>query len=93
MRSGPHTNAAASASTNVSIAGFAFSPTSLSARPGQSVTFKNNDSVAHTTTSATWDSGELAPGASYTLTAPTQPGPYMYHCSIHPFMTATLTVQ
>ena len=62
---------------------------------GQSVTFTNNDSVAHTTTSTSnaWDSGEIQPGASYTLTAPSTPGTYTFHCSIHPFMTGTLLVQ
>ena len=69
---------------------FAFAPKDLSVKVGQTVTFANNDAVAHTATSDAFDSGELAPGASYSFT-PQQPGTYAYHCSIHPFMTGTLT--
>ncbi|HEY2592729.1 MAG TPA: cupredoxin domain-containing protein [Chloroflexota bacterium] len=79
--------------TTVSIASFAFAPKTVTVSPGQSVTFTNNDSVAHTATSSTWDSGDIEPGASYSLTAPSTPGTYTYHCSIHPFMTGTLIVQ
>jgi plastocyanin len=76
----------------VSIASFAFSPASLTVKVGQPVTFTNNDSVTHTSTSNAWDSGDLEPGASYTFT-PQQAGSYTFHCSIHPFMTGTLVVQ
>ncbi|MBV9582659.1 MAG: cupredoxin domain-containing protein [Chloroflexi bacterium] len=86
-------SASAVNATDISIASFAFGPKSLTVKPGQSVTFTNNDSVAHTTTSSAWDSGQIAPGASYTLTAPSTPGTYTYHCSIHPFMTGTLIVE
>ncbi|HEX8968231.1 MAG TPA: cupredoxin domain-containing protein [Chloroflexota bacterium] len=76
----------------ISIAGFAFRPPTTTISAGQSVTITNADAVAHTSTSGAWDSGEIQPGASYVL-SPTQPGTYAYHCSIHPFMTATLVVQ
>jgi plastocyanin len=79
--------------TTVNIASFAFSPKTLTVKAGQQVTFTNNDSVDHTTTSSAWDSGNVAPGTSYTLTAPSTPGTYTYTCSIHPFMTGTLVVQ
>jgi YVTN family beta-propeller protein len=78
---------------SVSIANFSFSPKSLTVSAGQSVTFTNNDSVAHTTTSSAWDSGDIQPGGAYTLTAPSAPGTYAFHCSIHPFMTGTLIVR
>jgi YVTN family beta-propeller protein len=81
------------AAGGVSIASFAFSPNSMTVKAGQTVAFTNNDSVAHTSTSSAWDSGNIAPGGTYTLTAPTQPGSYGFHCSIHPFMTGTLIVQ
>jgi len=81
------------ASESVSIASFAFAPKSLTVKAGQSVTFTNNDSVAHTTTGDAWDSGDIQPGATYTLMAPSSPGTYAFHCSIHPFMTGTLIVQ
>jgi len=81
------------AAGSVSIASFAFSPKSVTVKAGQTVAFTNNDAVAHTSTSDTWDSGAIAPGATFTLTAPAQPGTYAFHCSIHPFMTGTLVVQ
>jgi YVTN family beta-propeller protein len=82
------------AQDSVSISNFAFSPKSLTVGAGQSVTFTNNDSVAHTTTtSSAWDSGDIQPGASYRLSVPSTAGTYAFHCSIHPFMTGTLIVQ
>ena len=73
---------------------FAFAPATITVKAGQAVTFTNNDPVAHTSTSAdgAWDSGEIMPGGSFTTTLQ-QPGTYTYHCSIHPFMQATVVVQ
>ena len=88
----PAPNAPASASATVIIAKFAFAPVSTTIKAGQSVTFTNNDAVAHTTTGAAWDSGDIQPGQSFTLT-PTQPGTVTYHCSFHPFMTGTLIIE
>jgi YVTN family beta-propeller protein len=86
--------AQASAPNGISIANFAFGPSTLTVKAGDEVTFTNNDSVTHTSTSAdgTWDSGPLAPGKSYKVTLST-PGTYSFHCSIHPFMTGTVVVQ
>ena len=86
----PATTAAAPA---MSIANFSFAPKTVTVQAGQMVTFTNNDAVAHTTTSDAWDSKEIQPGSSYSLTAPSQAGTYEFHCSIHPFMTGTLVVQ
>ena len=83
----------AAQSAGVSISGFKFSPASLTVKPGDQVTVSNSDGVAHTFTSDMWDSGEIPPGTSYTLTAPMQAGTYQYHCSIHAFMVGTLVVQ
>jgi plastocyanin len=49
--------------------------------------------VAHHIVSNTglFDSGTLAPGASYTFTFAAA-GSYPYHCSIHPTMTGTITI-
>ena len=86
--------AAATDAGGVSIQTFAFAPATLTARPGQTITFTNADPIAHTSTSKTgaWDSGEIAPGASFSLTLQ-QPGTYTYQCSLHPFMTGTVIVQ
>jgi plastocyanin len=55
----------------------------------------NDDQVQHTWTSvsgpASWDSGSLNPGATFSFTF-TKAGSYSYKCSIHTFMTGTITV-
>jgi len=81
----------AGASTNTSIA---YSPNPLTISKGSSVTWTNNDTVTHTSTSDSggWNSGNLAPGASFTATFAT-PGTYTYHCQVHPGMIGTVTVQ
>jgi YVTN family beta-propeller protein len=84
---------AAPAAPAVKIAGFAFGPASLAVAAGQTITWTNGDSVTHTITSddKLWDSGPVAPGASFSVTL-TQPGTYTYHCSVHPFMRGTVVV-
>ncbi len=84
---------AAPKTVSVVINNFAFSPQQLTVKAGTKVTWKNNDSVAHTVTSnsGAFDSGTLNTGASYSFTFST-PGTYSYHCMIHPNMTATVVV-
>ena len=81
-------------SNSVSISGSAFSPSSLTVKAGVTVTWTNEDGITHTVTSndgAFTSSGNLATGAQYRFTFMTA-GSYGYHCSIHPFMTGTITV-
>ncbi len=68
----------------VSMKNIAFNPSSLTINKGASVTWKNDDSTTHTTTSDTglWDSGNLSPGQSYTRQF-NDTGTFPYHCSIH----------
>jgi plastocyanin len=77
----------------VSIQDFFFSPDQMTVAPGTTVTWVNDGKQPHTSTSddGTWDSGTLEPGDDYSFTFD-QPGTYTYHCSIHPDMTATITV-
>ncbi len=78
----------------VSIAGFAFVPADLTITAGSTVTWKNNDTVAHTATgdAGEFDSGNLANGASFAHTFNTK-GTFTYHCAIHATMKATIVVQ
>ncbi len=73
-----------------------FSPSSLTVTPGTSVTWKNNDSVTHTSTSDTpgiWDTGDILREGSKTTTFNTV-GTFKFHCSIHPTtMTGTIVVE
>ncbi|WP_081982913.1 cupredoxin domain-containing protein [Streptacidiphilus albus] len=89
-------SATASAQDEIVIDNFAYSPVSLTVNPGQVVTVANHDSTTHTLTATTgnaFNTGDIAPGATATFTAPTKPGSYPYICSIHQFMHGTLIVR
>jgi plastocyanin len=92
---------------SVSAIDFQFSPGNTEISVGSTVTWTNNGQSTHTVTSDSgqWDSGSIsAPssgngtygggasaGGSYTRTFG-QAGTFMYHCSIHPNMRASVTV-
>lgn len=80
-------------SAAVSISNFAFLPQSLQIKAGTTVIWTNNDTVAHTITSdsGAFDSGSVAPGGTFAFMF-MQTGTFAYHCAIHPFMQATITV-
>ncbi len=81
------------ADRSVRIVGFAFSPATLTVRVGDSVTWRNEDSAAHTATSAgAWNSGDLGRGESATITFRAA-GSFEYMCGIHPAMTGRVVVQ
>ncbi|MEZ0114090.1 plastocyanin [Catenulispora sp. EB89] len=93
---GSNTAPAAPVSGNaVAIMNFAFAPAALTVKAGTTVTWTNKDGDAHTVTSqgsgGPLASAALATGQSYSFTF-TKPGTYSYLCTIHPFMTATVTV-
>lgn len=96
MNSQNHTsNNAPVATSTVTIQNFAFSPSDITVKAGSTVTWTNRDSVTHTVTEndgqAGPNSGDLAPGKSYSFTFTTS-GTFKYHCSIHPEMLGTVTV-
>jgi plastocyanin len=79
---------------SVDIANFAFAPKTIEAKVGQTITFTNQDSTPHTATAtegATFDSGELDQGKSFSYTAK-KAGTIKFVCSFHPNMTGTITV-
>ncbi len=80
-------------SNSVNIQNMAFSPATLSVTAGTTVTWTNNDAMAHTVTTDNtgFDSGNIAPGATYTHKFTTA-GTVAYHCTIHPGMTASVSV-
>jgi plastocyanin len=78
-----------------------FIPSTLDIVVGDMVTFVNNDSAAHTSTSgnpgsgdagSVWDSNLVMSGSSYT-TAALDAGQYPYHCLVHPWMTGIVIVE
>jgi amicyanin len=80
---------------SVNLKNFAFVPGELKIHVGDSVTWTNQDNVMHTVTSdagSELSSDSLSKGQSYTHTFTTA-GTYNYHCSPHPYMTGTITVE
>jgi plastocyanin len=77
----------------VSIVDFAFQPAMLQVASGTTVTWTNTGNAPHTATSdsGAFDSGQLTSGQSFSQTFDT-PGMYTYHCAVHPFMTALISV-
>jgi plastocyanin len=90
---GQSAGASAAAGSSVEIVNFAFAPASLTVAAGTTVTWTNNDSASHTVTAdnGSFTSDKLANGATFSQTFTTA-GTFTYHCSIHPSMTATVTV-
>lgn len=89
----PPTSPAQNATTTVHIVDFAFSG-NITVPAGTTVTWINDGTRTHTATSddnATFTSGNLAPGQSFSFTFAT-PGTYTYHCAIHARMKASITV-
>ncbi len=78
-----------------SLYSFSFSPSSVTIHLGENVTWINDAGVDHTIVSdnATdpFNSGLLASGHSYTHEF-NRIGVFPYHCSIHTYMTGTITV-
>ena len=73
----------------------AFDPKAVTVKVGQKVTWTNDDSVEHNVTSKSGESiksANFGNGATFSFT-PTKAGTINYVCTIHPGMTATLTVQ
>lgn len=89
----PTTGTVAGAGTPLTIKGFAFSPKALTVKVGTTITATNQDSTPHTWTSgpASFDSGNLAQGKSFSFTFKT-PGTFSYVCSYHKSMVGTVVV-
>jgi plastocyanin len=81
--------------SNTSI-GKAYTPDPVTVVVGINNTIKwvNNDNAPHTVTAndASFDSGNVAQGQSFTFTF-TTPGTYHYHCIYHPWMIGTVIVK
>ncbi len=85
---------AAATSGSVTIKNFAFQPATTTVKAGSTITVTNQDNTTHTFTADNnaFDTGSIDAGTSKSLTAPSSPGSYPYHCTIHPFMHGRLIV-
>jgi plastocyanin len=86
--------AAAAADQAVSISGFAFHPPTVTVNVGDTVTWTNKDSIAHTATAnnGSFDTEAIGPGSSDSVTF-NSAGTFGYHCEIHPSMHGTVVVE
>jgi plastocyanin len=86
--------AASGEDATVTIADFAFDPDSVSVASGGVVAVSNEDGTTHTFTS---DEGgfdcSIEAGETANVLVDTAAGDYEFHCTIHPTMTGTITVE
>jgi plastocyanin len=90
------------ASTNQTVpSGIYYQPVNATIPAGTTVTWINQDIAAHTATSGNsttgpsgeFDTGLFSPGQSASATITSQAGTTIpYYCTVHPWMTATITV-
>lgn len=76
------------------IKNFAFDPSTVTAKVGDTITWTNNDTAGHTVTvdsQSSCDTGTIASGATGSLTF-TAAGTYAFHCKIHSSMHGTITI-
>lgn len=76
------------------VSNFAFEPASITTGRGSTITWINQDAVAHTVTAVdgSFDSGSIAPGDSFTQRFDKMKS-YSYTCSFHPQMKGTLNIR
>jgi plastocyanin len=83
-----------SENNKVTIANMSYSPADITVKKGTSVTWTNNDSIAHTVTADSnnaFDSGNLGPGKTFSFTF-NNVGTFAYHCTYHSDMHGKVTV-
>jgi cytochrome c oxidase subunit 2 len=82
----------------------AYSPATLTVSKGEVITVSNDDTAPHTVTSGAspgepdagqlFDSSIIMPAGTADIdTSTVEAGEHPFHCTVHPFMTGTLTVQ
>lgn len=95
----PPPPAGAAADVTITIVGMngaqSYSANPGAVKVGQTVSWRNADSVTHTATSDTgsFNTGSISPGATSAPIKMNTAGSFGYHCSIHPTMVGTLNVQ
>jgi plastocyanin len=77
---------------NVNIESFSFSPNTLIIKKGATITWTNNDSVAHSLSFEGFSSSDIQSGQAYSRSF-TERGVFNYFCSIHPSMKGSVTVE
>jgi plastocyanin len=81
--------------TEVSMENIKFNPTDVTIKPGETVTWVNDDSVGHDVTGDDFKSGDpggMQNGATFEHTFETA-GTFDYVCTVHPGMKGSVTVK
>ena len=83
-----------SALVTIFITNGVYSPNPLTVRVGQPINWKNNDSIAHSATSTSFDTGSIPPLSAHDnpVTMSTA-GTFTFHCSLHAGETGSIVVQ
>lgn len=70
-----------------------YTPSSVTAHPGQQIIFTNASNATHTVTARTnaFDSHDIDIGSSWTFVA-RKPGTFHYYCVYHPLMLGVIKV-
>ncbi len=76
----------------VSMKNFKFDPAEITINKGDTVTWTNNDSATHDAASATFKSGNMAKGQTFSFTFTTV-GTFDYDCTFHAGMTGKVIVK
>ncbi len=90
---GASSGALAQTGSWVAVQAFVYDSAEITVPVGTTVTWTNNDPVAHTVTDVNqaWDSGLFDQGGTFAMTF-TEPGTYDYYCIPHPMMIGKVVV-
>ena len=82
-----------SALVTIFITNSAYSPNPLTVNVGQQINWKNNDGIAHSATSTSFDTGSIPPFSAHDnpVTMNTA-GTFTFHCSLHAGETGSIIV-
>jgi plastocyanin len=81
--------------TSVTMSGLQFKPAAIAVSKGATVTWTNQDNTLHNVTfndTSVGSIGDFSSG-SKSLVMPQTTGTLEYHCTIHPGMNGTVTIQ
>jgi len=92
---GPSTAADVTVTIQGNNASNSYAPNPVSMRVGQTIAWRNADSITHTATqdSAGFNTGSVVAGATSAAAMMSTAGTFTYHCTIHPGMIGTVIVQ
>lgn len=89
---GGHCEVNEGSGTRVELSGACFTPTTLFAQPGETISFVNRDPVAHNVSGSDWGHPEDMREGDRFATSFADEGVYAYSCTLHPGMTGSIVI-